>query len=206
MPGHTPGSVGVFVNLPSGKRFLIIGDTSWTKEGVDWPAEKPWLARRMVDFDRGRGPRTTSAVASTAEGQPWPHHRPSPRRPSARYDRRSERTGRDGARRGVCADGAACRGGWKGLGPEATHAAPRRSRPIAGGCCLGDCHSLRRRNPTSRSAPPLHTSPPKRGTPSQDMRGSASPKGEAGATRRQASAKRLARQGGLRAGVGGWCN
>ena len=51
MPGHTPGSVGVFVNLPSGKRLLIIGDTSWTKEGVDWPAEKPWLARRMVDFD-----------------------------------------------------------------------------------------------------------------------------------------------------------
>ena len=51
MPGHTPGSVGVFVNLPSGQRILIIGDTSWTKEGVDWPAEKPWLARRMVDFD-----------------------------------------------------------------------------------------------------------------------------------------------------------
>jgi N-acyl homoserine lactone hydrolase len=51
MPGHTPGSVGVFVNLPAGKRCLIIGDTSWTKEGVDWPAEKPWLARRMVDFD-----------------------------------------------------------------------------------------------------------------------------------------------------------
>lgn len=51
MPGHTPGSVGVFVNLPSGKRVLIIGDTSWTQEGVDWPAEKPWLARRMVDFD-----------------------------------------------------------------------------------------------------------------------------------------------------------
>jgi glyoxylase-like metal-dependent hydrolase (beta-lactamase superfamily II) len=51
MPGHTPGSVGVFVSVPPGKRFLIIGDTSWTKEGVDWPAEKPWLARRMVDHD-----------------------------------------------------------------------------------------------------------------------------------------------------------
>jgi glyoxylase-like metal-dependent hydrolase (beta-lactamase superfamily II) len=51
MPGHTPGSVGVFVSLPAGKRFLIIGDTSWTKEGVEWPAEKPWLARRMVDHD-----------------------------------------------------------------------------------------------------------------------------------------------------------
>jgi glyoxylase-like metal-dependent hydrolase (beta-lactamase superfamily II) len=51
MPGHTPGSIGVFVNLPNGRRFLIVGDTSWTKEGVDWPAEKPWLARRMVDHD-----------------------------------------------------------------------------------------------------------------------------------------------------------
>jgi N-acyl homoserine lactone hydrolase len=54
MPGHTPGSVGVFVNLPAGERLLIIGDTSWTKEGVDWPAEKPWLARRMVDFDAAK--------------------------------------------------------------------------------------------------------------------------------------------------------
>jgi glyoxylase-like metal-dependent hydrolase (beta-lactamase superfamily II) len=51
MPGHTPGSIGVFVSVPPGKRFLIIGDTSWTKEGIDWPAEKPWLARRMVDHD-----------------------------------------------------------------------------------------------------------------------------------------------------------
>ena len=51
LPGHTPGSVGVFVSETSGKHFLIIGDTSWTKEGVDWPAEKPWLARRMVDHD-----------------------------------------------------------------------------------------------------------------------------------------------------------
>lgn len=51
IPGHTPGSVGVFVSPASGKRLLIIGDTAWTREGVDWPAEKPWLARRMVDHD-----------------------------------------------------------------------------------------------------------------------------------------------------------
>lgn len=54
MPGHTPGSVGVFVTDSDGTRILIIGDTSWTKEGVDWPAEKPWLARRMVDHDAAR--------------------------------------------------------------------------------------------------------------------------------------------------------
>ncbi|MGB8224708.1 MAG: MBL fold metallo-hydrolase [Polyangiales bacterium] len=51
IPGHTPGSIGVFVSSGSGERFLIIGDAAWAKEGVDWPAEKPWLARRMVDFD-----------------------------------------------------------------------------------------------------------------------------------------------------------
>ncbi|MGB8330592.1 MAG: MBL fold metallo-hydrolase [Polyangiales bacterium] len=51
MPGHTPGSIGVFVSPASGKRFLVIGDTAWAREGVDWPAEKPWLARRMVDHD-----------------------------------------------------------------------------------------------------------------------------------------------------------
>lgn len=51
MPGHTPGSVGVFVTDADGKRALMIGDTSWTEEGVEWPAEKPWLARRMVDND-----------------------------------------------------------------------------------------------------------------------------------------------------------
>jgi len=51
MPGHTPGSIAVFVTLPDGKRFLAIGDISWTREGIDWPAEKPWLTRRMVDHD-----------------------------------------------------------------------------------------------------------------------------------------------------------
>ena len=53
MPGHTPGSVGVIVSLPSGKRYIFIGDTAWAKEGVDWPAEKPWMPRRIVDTDPG---------------------------------------------------------------------------------------------------------------------------------------------------------
>ena len=51
MPGHTPGSVGVFVTDAEGTRALLIGDTSWTKEGVEWPAEKPWLAKRLADSD-----------------------------------------------------------------------------------------------------------------------------------------------------------
>lgn len=51
MGGHTPGSVGLFVNLPSGKRYFFVGDIVWAREGYQLPAERPWLSRRMVDGD-----------------------------------------------------------------------------------------------------------------------------------------------------------
>lgn len=50
-PGHTPGSIVAFVATPDGKRYALIGDLAWQREGVDLPAEKPWIARR-VDADR----------------------------------------------------------------------------------------------------------------------------------------------------------
>ncbi len=49
--GHTPGSVVTFVNLPSGKRYAFVGDLVWAQEAIEIPAERPWLARRMVDHD-----------------------------------------------------------------------------------------------------------------------------------------------------------
>lgn len=50
-PGHTPGSIVVFVTLPSGARYAFVGDLVWQREGVELPAERPWLSRRMVDED-----------------------------------------------------------------------------------------------------------------------------------------------------------
>lgn len=50
-PGHTPGSIVAFVATPDGKRYALIGDVAWQREGVDLPAEKPWIVRR-VDADR----------------------------------------------------------------------------------------------------------------------------------------------------------
>lgn len=50
-PGHTPGSIAAFVNTPDGKRYILVGDTAWQKEGVDLPAQKPMLARALVDHD-----------------------------------------------------------------------------------------------------------------------------------------------------------
>jgi N-acyl homoserine lactone hydrolase len=51
LPGHTPGSLGMFVNLRSGKRLLFTGDLSWALEGLEIPTERPWIARKLVDDD-----------------------------------------------------------------------------------------------------------------------------------------------------------
>lgn len=52
LPGHTPGAIGMFVNLASGKRVLFTGDTTWAAEGFRNPSHKFWLASLIVDDDR----------------------------------------------------------------------------------------------------------------------------------------------------------
>ena len=47
-PGHTPGSTVAFITLPSGKRYALLGDLVWQNEGIDLPAERPWLLRRVI--------------------------------------------------------------------------------------------------------------------------------------------------------------
>lgn len=51
LPGHTEGSAGMFVNLHSGKRFFFVGDLTWALEGLQLPAERPWVTRRTADYD-----------------------------------------------------------------------------------------------------------------------------------------------------------
>ena len=51
--GHTPGSVVVFVTLPSGARYGFVGDLTWQLDGIERRAQRPWLLRRMADVDAG---------------------------------------------------------------------------------------------------------------------------------------------------------
>ncbi|NKI40132.1 MBL fold metallo-hydrolase [Streptomyces physcomitrii] len=51
--GHTPGSVLVFVRTP-GRDLCLIGDQAWQREGVDLPAERPWVSCCLVDHDAAR--------------------------------------------------------------------------------------------------------------------------------------------------------
>jgi len=43
--GHTPGSVIVFVTLPSGTRYAFVGDLVYQLEGITQREERPWLVR-----------------------------------------------------------------------------------------------------------------------------------------------------------------
>lgn len=51
LKGHTPGSVGIFVNTESGKKIFLIGDTVWKKKGIDLELGKFWLSKKLVDHD-----------------------------------------------------------------------------------------------------------------------------------------------------------
>jgi glyoxylase-like metal-dependent hydrolase (beta-lactamase superfamily II) len=49
--GHTPGSVIVFVTVPSGERYAFIGDLTWQIEGIRRRVERPWLLSKLADSD-----------------------------------------------------------------------------------------------------------------------------------------------------------
>lgn len=51
LSGHTPGSVGMFVNLPSGRQVFFVGDLVWKLEAARRVQAKYWVARNVVDHD-----------------------------------------------------------------------------------------------------------------------------------------------------------
>jgi glyoxylase-like metal-dependent hydrolase (beta-lactamase superfamily II) len=50
-PGHTPGSVVVFVTLPAGARYAFVGDLVWQREGILKREERPWVTSKAAGED-----------------------------------------------------------------------------------------------------------------------------------------------------------
>ncbi|MFO0570570.1 MAG: MBL fold metallo-hydrolase [Polyangiaceae bacterium] len=69
-PGHTPGSVVIFVTTPDGKRRAFVGDLAWQREGITEREERPWLTRSMADHDPERV--KTSLLRMSALAQAFP--------------------------------------------------------------------------------------------------------------------------------------
>ncbi|WP_413568024.1 MBL fold metallo-hydrolase [Bdellovibrio sp. HCB117] len=49
LPGHTPGSVGLFVNLSIEKRIFLVGDTVWNADAIEKGVPKFWFSKKFVD-------------------------------------------------------------------------------------------------------------------------------------------------------------
>lgn len=70
LPGHTPGAIGMFVNLRSGKRVFATGDTTWTLEGFKIPAHKFWISSLLVDYDKNETEQSILKVHRLMEEYP----------------------------------------------------------------------------------------------------------------------------------------
>lgn len=69
-PGHTPGSILIFLTLPSAQRMLLLGDLVWQIEGIERPAERPWLARHLIGEDSAQVRAQIAQVAALHQRLP----------------------------------------------------------------------------------------------------------------------------------------
>ncbi len=76
-PGHTPGSVVVFVTLPSGTKYALLGDLVWQTEGIELPAERPWPIRRLLGEDDSQVRENISRVVAVSKKYPQIHLLPA---------------------------------------------------------------------------------------------------------------------------------
>jgi glyoxylase-like metal-dependent hydrolase (beta-lactamase superfamily II) len=75
--GHTPGSVIVFVTLPSGARYALLGDLVWQTEGIEIPAERPWLLRRLLGEDDAAVRENIARIVAISKKYPQIHLLPA---------------------------------------------------------------------------------------------------------------------------------
>jgi glyoxylase-like metal-dependent hydrolase (beta-lactamase superfamily II) len=70
MFGHTPGSIGMFVTVDSGKRYFFVGDVVWNAGAVKNASPKFWPARIQVDRDVEQTRRTVEQIRTLVERKP----------------------------------------------------------------------------------------------------------------------------------------
>ena len=70
MPGHTAGSMGMFVTVDSGTCYFFIGDVAWKTGAVQAGAPKFWAASLIVDRDRAQTLRSVEQVRDVIQKYP----------------------------------------------------------------------------------------------------------------------------------------
>ncbi|MBT9508158.1 MBL fold metallo-hydrolase [Rhodoferax sp.] len=70
MPGHTPGSIGLFLTVDSGKVYFFIGDVAWTQGALQASAPKFWAASLLVDQDADQTLSSVAQVRTLLQAEP----------------------------------------------------------------------------------------------------------------------------------------
>ncbi|WP_374350415.1 MBL fold metallo-hydrolase, partial [Chitinimonas sp.] len=70
MPGHTPGSVGLFVSTDSAKVYFLIGDVAWTVAALKQGQPKFWVASKLVDGDAKQTQSALEKVQALMQADP----------------------------------------------------------------------------------------------------------------------------------------
>ncbi|MDO9002601.1 MAG: MBL fold metallo-hydrolase [Aquabacterium sp.] len=70
MFGHTPGSIGMFVTVASGKRFFFCGDAVWRADALKDGSPKFWPASLIVDKDREQTQHTIEQMRELVRQDP----------------------------------------------------------------------------------------------------------------------------------------
>jgi glyoxylase-like metal-dependent hydrolase (beta-lactamase superfamily II) len=70
MPGHTTGSIGMFVTVDSGTCYFFIGDVAWKTGAVLQGVSKFWAASFLVDRDRAQTLRSVEQVRQLMQQNP----------------------------------------------------------------------------------------------------------------------------------------
>jgi glyoxylase-like metal-dependent hydrolase (beta-lactamase superfamily II) len=69
-PGHTPGSVIVFVTTSDQKKYAMVGDLAWQREGITEREERPWITRSLADDDVPKTRESLLRIAAVKERIP----------------------------------------------------------------------------------------------------------------------------------------
>jgi glyoxylase-like metal-dependent hydrolase (beta-lactamase superfamily II) len=70
LPGHTPGSVGLFLTLADGRKLFLTGDTGWIRESFTHVAGRSWLIQDIFDDDVAENRRSLQQVHDLMAKQP----------------------------------------------------------------------------------------------------------------------------------------
>jgi glyoxylase-like metal-dependent hydrolase (beta-lactamase superfamily II) len=58
LPGHSPGLMGLYLTMPSGRRFFFTGDTFYFPEGLEERTPKSALMQHLVS----EGPEAAESI------------------------------------------------------------------------------------------------------------------------------------------------